>query len=287
MTYDVHQHLWPPDFVTALAARSAPPFLRGDQLTTLEGTFTIALGSHDPARRVGQLDRDGIDVAVLSLQPGLGLELLDRAERDELEQTWLAGIRQVVEAGAGRFLALAPWRRFDGCVGTSVGATALLDEAVGADLLAEIDVASGFLFVHPDVLAPVPAGRPDWWQWVAGYTGQMQAAYLAWLGGLRERYPSIRIVFAVLAGGAPIQHERLVHRGVFPRTSLDPNTAFDTASYGRRAIELCIETFGVERLVYGSDTPVVDSQPTLGAVHGLGDSVARLLQTDNPERLLS
>jgi predicted TIM-barrel fold metal-dependent hydrolase len=114
----------------------------------------------------------------------------------------------------------------------------------------------------------------------------MQRAYLAWLGGLRERYPAVRIVFAMLAGGAPIHHERLIHRGVDVRGSLDPNTLFDTASYGRRAIELCIETFGVERVVYGSDTPVIDSAPTLRAVRDLGDSVACLLQSDNSERLL-
>jgi predicted TIM-barrel fold metal-dependent hydrolase len=115
----------------------------------------------------------------------------------------------------------------------------------------------------------------------------MQRAYLAWLAGGRERHPALRIVFALLAGGAPFQHERLIHRGVDVRGSLDPGTLFDTASYGRRAIELCIETFGVERLVYGSDTPVVDSQQTLDAVRAMGDSVTHLLQTDTPGRLLT
>ena len=33
------------------------------------------------------------------------------------------------------------------------------------------------------------------------------------------------------------------------------NIYFDTASYGRRSLEFCLATFGVTRLVYGSDAP--------------------------------
>ena len=52
------------------------------------------------------------------------------------------------------------------------------------------------------------------------------------------------------------------------------NVFFDTASYGRRALELCIETFGVEQLVFGTDTPVVDPTPAIRAVDAFGESVA-------------
>jgi hypothetical protein len=114
----------------------------------------------------------------------------------------------------------------------------------------------------------------------------MQAAYFAWLGSGRDRWPTLRVVFAILAGGAPFQLERVAHRGVEVRSSLDPNTFFDVATYGRRAIELVIETFGVGQLVYGSDTPVVDPQPTLRAVRGFGDSVTQILQIDTPAALL-
>lgn len=252
---------------------------------TPEGSFQVDLASHDPERRLAALDRDGIDVAVLSLQPSLGIERLHGPEREELELAWLEATRDLAATARGRFRVLAPWRVADGCAGTSVGTSAMLDPEA-EPVLAQVDAVGGLVFVHPESEGPVPAGRPAWWNWTAGYTGQMQHAYLAWLGGLRERYPAVRAVFAMLAGGAPIQHERLVHRGVHVRGSLDPDTLFDTASYGRRAIELCIETFGVERVVYGSDTPVIDPEPTLRAVRELGESVARLLQSDNSERLV-
>jgi predicted TIM-barrel fold metal-dependent hydrolase len=287
VTFDVHQHLWPPSFLAALGARTSPPFLRGDELVTPEGSFALDRAAHDPERRLAALDRDGIDAAVLSLQPTLGCEALPPAERDELELAWLEGIEELTRASGGRFLAFAPWRAVPALAGTSVGASALVDLDRHASLLAEVDAAGGVLFVHPEAETGPPPGRPGWWSWTAGYTGQMQQAYLSWLAGGRDRLPAVRVVFAILAGGAAVQHERLAHRGVDVRSALDPNTLFDTASYGRRAIELCIETFGVERLVYGSDTPVVDPGPTLDAVRAMGDSVTHVLQSDTPGRLFT
>lgn len=284
-SFDVHQHLWPESFVAELRRRASHPRLEGSTLVTSEGVFEVDLDRHHPERRVDELDRDGIDIAVLSLQPSLGIEALPPAERDELEGAWSTGIAEIVASSAGRFRAFAPWRVEPGFVGTSVGASALLSEG-GAAILGDVDVAGGVLFIHPEAGGPLPPGRPEWWQWTAVYTWQMQQAYLAWLGGLRARYPRVKAVFAMLAGGAPIQHERLVHRGVHVRQADDPATVFETSSYGRRALELCIETFGIERLVYGSDAPVVDPASTLAAVRSLGTAATRLLLSENAERLL-
>jgi predicted TIM-barrel fold metal-dependent hydrolase len=187
----------------------------------------------------------------------------------------------------GRFRALAPWRVVEGFQGTSVGASAIVEADRHAELLAEVESAGGYVFVHPEAEGANPAGRPEWWSWTAGYTAQMQRAYLAWLAGGRGRWPNLKVVFAMLAGGAPIHLERLAHRGVDVRSALEPNVFFDVATYGRRAIELCIETFGVVQLVYGSDMPVVDPHPTLQAVRGFGDAVTTVLQTETPGLLLS
>jgi predicted TIM-barrel fold metal-dependent hydrolase len=59
----------------------------------------------------------------------------------------------------------------------------------------------------------------------------------------------------------------------------------DVASYGRRAIELCLTTFGIRQLLYGSDLPVVDPLPTLHAVRGFGDAVADAICGENPTLL--
>lgn len=287
-TFDVHQHLWPRAFLDALRARDEPPVVRGNTLTTAEGSFELDLREHEqPERRVAMLDRDGIDVAVLSLQPSLGCELLAPAERDELEHAWLEGTAELVRDAAGRLRAFAPWRVADGFVGTSVGASALLDPDAHGALLAAVDRAGGVLFVHPEAEPEQPARRPPWWNWTLGYAAQMQRAYLAWLADGRERLPSVRVVFSILAGGGPYLLERLSQRGVDVRSALDAQVYFDTATHGRRAIELCIETFGAHQLVYGSDTPVVEPRFTLDAVRGFGQAVADILQRETPGALLS
>ena len=255
-------------------------------LTTPEGSLELDLGVHDPEQRAEALDRDGIDVAVLSLQTTLGIEALPASERDELELAWVDGIRQIVRDSGGRFRALAPWRVIDGFDGTSAGVSSLLEPEAHAALLSEIDAGGGVLFVHPESSGPLPPGRPGWWGWTTGYTSQMQRAYFAWLADGRERLPAVRVVFSILAGGGPFLLERLSQRGVEVRSALDPGVFFDTATHGRRAIELCIETFGAGQLVYGSDMPVVDPRLTLQAVRGFGDAVARLLQIDTPGALL-
>lgn len=286
-TYDVHQHLWPERFRAALAARDAPPLLSRGELVTVEGRFPIDLAAHEPEARIRALDRDGIDVAVLSLQASLGLEALSVGARDELEAVWAEEVLEIASASDGRFLALSPSRVRSGFAGVLLGAASLLDLDRVSPALDAAATLECPVFVHPEAGAPTPAALPSWWTWVVGYPAQMQAAYLAWLGGGRERWPTLRIVFALLAGGAPFQLERLAHRGLDVRSALDPNTFFDVATYGRRAIELLIETFGVHQLAYGSDTPVVDSRPTLDAVRGFGDAVAHILQIETPGRLLA
>jgi hypothetical protein len=286
-TYDVHQHLWPAAFVDALEARTEPPCLAGGTLTTREGTFQVDLAMHEPEARLHALDRDEIDVAVLSLQPSLGLDRIEMTEREALEQIWSESTLGVVSASGGRLVAFSPSRLREGFVGISIGASAFADFDAAATVLDAAAAAETVVFVHPEAAERASSSRPDWWNWVTRYPALAQEAYLAWLAFGRERWPTLRVLFAILAGGGPFQLERLARRGVDVRSALDPNTFFDVATHGRRAIELCVETFGVGQLVYGSDLPVVDTAPTLAAVRGFGDSVAHVLQSDTPVRLLT
>ncbi len=282
---DVHQHLWPEAFVSALAARKEPPLLRGSTLEIAEGTCEIDLRENDLERRLAAMDRDAVDVAVISLQPTLGIDLLPAGARDALVAAWEDGMLELVAAAGGRLEALASSRPRPGFVGLCVPAEALLDLDRLARAAETLERGAGFLFVHPGVVAP-RAGAPSWWPALVDYPAQMQAAYLEWVHRGQSRHPGLPVVFAILAGGGPIQLERLASRGVDVRSSLHANVFFDTASYGRRALELCIETYGVEQLVYGSDAPVVDAEPGLQAVRGFGESVERLIRHDNPNRLL-
>ncbi len=285
-TYDLHRHLWPEALVEAFAARSHPPFLRG-RILELDpgGAFEVDPAAYGLAACLRGLDRDGVDVGVVSCPPTLGLELLPADEAEPLLQAYHAGVSELVAASGGRLRALSVGRVLDGFAGTSVAAVNLLDLDRLAGLLDELDRRKGLLFVHPGPAAP-PAGAPTWWAAIVDYAAQMQSAYAAWLAAGAERWPTLRVVFAILAGGAPFQLERLRARGGELDAALNPNLYLDTASYGRRALELCLATYGGGQLVYGSDFPVIDSGPTLEAVRGFGPAAADAMLTQNPERLL-
>jgi hypothetical protein len=277
-SYDVHQHLWPAPVLDVLRARREPPRLDGDVLELAEGRFLVDLRAHDPEERLRLLDRDGVDVAVLSPAPTLEWEACG-----ELADAYHEGARALAASSGGRFLALAcGGASLEGFAGACVSAKALV--AGLGELPTELERAGRVLFVHPGPPAAVPESAPPWWCAVTDYTSQMQAAYFAWIADGAERHPGLNVVFAILAGGAPVQFERLLSRD--PQgPSFHPNVYLDTASYGRRALELCLDAVGAGRLVYGSDVPVIDPRPTLEELAGLGPSVERAARVENPTRL--
>jgi hypothetical protein len=285
-TFDFHQHLWPDPFVAALRARRASPRLEGDVLYLgSEPPAPVDLGGHRLERRLELLDRDRIDVAIVSLQTGIGIERLSDAEQEELVGAWEEGMRDVCAASEGRVRTLAPGRALDGHCGACVGAPALLELDTIAPLLGELERRAMPLFVHPGPAAP-PDGAPLWWGALVDYTAGMQTAHAAWLAHGVARWPRLNVVFAMLAGGAPFHIERFQSRGVSERAILTPTVFFETSSYGRRALELTLATVGVGQLVYGSDLPIIDTEMTLQAIRGFGDALAECLLVTNPTRLL-
>jgi 6-methylsalicylate decarboxylase len=279
-TFDVHQHLLPPVLVEALSARREPPRIVGRSLELAEGTFPFEERDHDLGERIALLDRDGIDVAIVSLAPTMETE-----GNPELEQAYNEGIRAVVAEAGGRLRAFAAGECLDGFAGVCVSAPALV-RGLG-ELPDELARAGQALLVHPGPPGAPPAGAPSWWTAVVDYPAQMQAAYFAWLDDGVDRHPDLDVVFAVLAGGAPVQLERLRSRGGDPDRANHPRIHLDVASYGGRALELCLAAVGPAQLVYGSDRPVVDATPTLDALAGLGADVLDTVRRDNPERLFA
>jgi predicted TIM-barrel fold metal-dependent hydrolase len=283
--FDVHQHLWPRAFIEALSQRTEIPYVDDKTLYVREGVFEIDDAVNELDTRLALLDRAEIDIAIVSLQPTLGLESIDPVARNRLEGIWEEGILQVAAVAGGRILPLAVGAPREGFAGVAVGADRLDDLGMLAPTLDALR-GTGFLFVHPVSGSP-PAGAPPWWAAVVDYSSQMQRAYLAWLAGAQERWPDVRVVFAILAGGGPIQLERLASRGVELRSVLHRNLFFDTASYGPRALGLCVDALGAEQLVFGTDVPVVDPSHAAGALEALGESVERLVRHDNLLGLLA
>jgi hypothetical protein len=283
-TIDFHQHLWPDGLVGLLSRRRTPPFLRGDVLTTVEGTFEVDLAAHRLSSRLAALDRMGIERAVVSLQPTLGIHLLPAGEARPLIDAYHEGALELAEQSRGRIIPLSVGVTLDGFAGVCVPARFIWQERTSLRV-ADLVERNQFLFVHPGPAA-FDGIDEDWWAPVVDYTAQMQTAYAAWLAWGAERWPCLPIVFAILAGGAPFQLERLASRGVDTTLATRANIYFDTASYGRLALEFCLAAFGVQRLVYGSDAPVIEPTPPLDAIQTLGKEAVDAICSRNALALL-
>jgi len=300
---DVHQHLLPEQLIAELARRQEPPMLirRRDGWTfrvSGEPDSVLSLDATNVALRSVELRREKIDRALVALSTALGIETLPAEEALPLLEAHHRGIEDL-PAGFGGWGAVqleAPEpAEVDaaigrGCAGVSLPATALASPDALAHvgpLLARLEFHDAPLFVHPGpVAAAGEAGPvkplPVWWPALTDYVAQMQAAWFAFLHGGRREHPRLRVLFAMLAGGAPLQLERFVARGGTAPLAPDPAVFYDTSSYGTRMLEAMAGAVGVEQLVYGSDRPVVDA-----AAPPLGPELGRLLRCTNPHSLLT
>jgi 6-methylsalicylate decarboxylase len=284
MRIDIHQHIWTEPLLDALSQRRCLPFVRRTRegLTVLhsaqERPYVIDVASESVIERTRLLRTDRVDVAVICLSSPVGIEALSQSEARELIDAHLAGVRAL----GGRFAAWGPLPietpevadvddMLDrGCPGVSVPASAL----AGPDalrrmgpVLEHVQARAVPLFVHPGgAMSPGAAeaslNEPLWWRALTDYVSQMHAAWLTFSGCGRREFPYLKVVFAMLAGGAPLLIERLTTRGG-PAVDLDdPLTFYDTSSYGPKLVEAMARWVGPSQLVYGSDRPVIEPVPT-------------------------
>ncbi len=310
MNLDVHQHLLGEPLIEALARRSAAPRLiaRREGWTfrlAAEPDSILAVEATDAELRRADLEAEGIDRALVALSTALGIESLPPEEAAELIEAHHAGLEELpVEFRGWGAVPLAGDEpdptsvdaALDrGCVGITLPATALADPAAVerlAPLLARLEERGAPLFVHPGpVLDPSASGAaarlPHWWPALTDYVAQMQAAWFAFLHAGRPSHPDLRVLFAMLAGGAPLQLERYAARRGVPAPGPDPLVFYDTSSYGPQMIGAMAAAVGAAQLVYGSDRPVVAPRAADRDQAWPNPDLRQALLAANPARLLN
>jgi 6-methylsalicylate decarboxylase len=286
---DVHQHVWTEPLVAALAARRELPFVRRENGLTIlylagERPYVIDLPGESPSARGQLVALDGVDRALVCLSSPLGIEGLERSQSLALIDAYHDGALSLGEPfGVWGAIALDGADPHDvdrtlarGCVGLSLpaGALASVDAIVGlCAVLARLEANGAPLLIHPGpgrvtgplgLRAPVRAQTqeaslrdPLWWPALTCYPALQQAAWLAFHAVGRVRHPELRVIFAMLAGLAPLHAERLLARGGTLPGDPDPLVFYETSSYGPTAIGLMEDAVGARQLLYGSDRPVV------------------------------
>ncbi len=283
MLVDAHQHIWTVPLLERLAQRDSLPLVRyEDGLTVLhsaaESPYVIDVAAESTERRAVRVREDGLDLALIAISSPIGIEALPRERALELIDAHLDGVLALPSEFAAWGPIAVDGAEPDevdhllgrGCVGISLTAGALASpdalERLGPVLerIARRDVT---LFVHPGRAPgqrPTPSefGEPLWWRALTDYVSQMQAAWLSFVTRGRREHPELKVLFAMLAGGAPLLAERLDTRGGPVVDLRDPLTFYENSSYGPAAVEMMAHLVGEAQMLYGSDRPVIEPLPT-------------------------
>lgn len=290
---DVHTHILPPrweDLAARFGGSRWPRLVReagGGCSLYLGETFnrTLTPSALDPAARLADMDRLGIERQVLSPPPPLFCYWADGAAAAEFCRIQNDAIAAAVAAHPARFLGAATLplqapalavKELERVVTTlgfpcvEVGSNVEgrdLDDASLApvwEAAAALDVA---LFVHPpmSVLAAERFRRYNLVQAVGNPLETALAMSRVVYGGVLDRWPGLRWCFAH-GGGAFAYALARIDRGwevlaeshaAIPRPPSAYARAFyvDSLTHSPRALAFLLGTYGDHRIVLGSDYP--------------------------------
>jgi aminocarboxymuconate-semialdehyde decarboxylase len=192
-----------------------------------------------------------------------------------------------------------------GVLGVALGCSVLgrpLDDAAFQPLFAELNRRKTVVFVHP-VGAGGGPNSEDFsltWMLASRFEDTIAMARLI-LSGLTLRFPDIRFIIPHLGGTMPLFLQRMdnvaerdgwreKHSAEFMPSDLARRFWFDTVNEQHSALRCACETFGVERLLLGTDWPMLPPEKLKHFVdyvpEALGAEDARQIFEVNPARLL-
>ncbi len=286
---DVHAHVSPDAYLTRLQELAGDdPVLRGVAdwyLKGFPGKLPAACTRYmfgDLVERIPALDDAGIAVQIIS--PGSALLFPEGAShREELVTAWNNAVHDQISRAPGRFALLSglPLPDVDAalreiererervahvgfCITSHVHGAGIEDPR-WAPVFERLDELSSVVFVHPSGFR-VEGLLERSLNVDLGTQFDDALTAVALSSGMTSSYPNIRWIVAHLGGAFPFLLERLdehwerdrAHRASVhaPSESLD-NIYFECAGHGDRAIAFALGVYGPERMLLGTDFPMV------------------------------
>lgn len=323
---DIHNHFFPRTWPDLAARYGTPnwPWIKH----TDPGKAEIMLGDQffrhvysacwDPAVRLEEMDRDGVDMQIISATPVLFA--YDRPAEHALDcaQLFNDAALEICAEGKGRLRSLCqvPLQHVDAAcqelsrcmraghlgvqIGNHVGDKNLDDPGIVTFLHHCADEGAAVL-VHPWEMFGQSRMPKYMMPWTVGMPAETQLGIVAMiLSGAFDRLPrNLKICFAHGGGSFAFLLGRLQNawehhpaaRGVCefgPKQYVD-RFYVDSAVFDHRALQLLVETMGVDRVVLGSDYPFpLGEHPIGGLIRSSRfprDVQARLLGTNAAEFL--
>ena len=282
---DVHHHILPPRYVTAVGEDAIGRLLVSGKVP-----------SWTPEIAIEVMDRHGIEKAYTSMSAP-GVSGFTEADTTRIVRSFNddgARLRRDYPRRFGTFSYLPlPYvaavlaeiahvfeeMETDGvCLLTSYGRHLLGDNRF-APIFDELNRRKAVVFVHPDVgpcgcqISGVPAATIDF------PFDTTRAILSLMMSGTFRRCPDIRFIFSHAGGTVPFLAERLARLERIPtnRDVLNPgvlatlkNLYFDTAlSANRYAFASLTELVEIDHILFGSDYPFAPEDTTAASVEGL------------------
>lgn len=299
--HDVHTHFFPRDLPPpsdgAIAEGWPVVVDQGQQVQVYQrGKLVRVLDSSawDSRSRFRDMERDGVDAQVIMPTPFTFLYDSDPALTIQYVQAQNDVLAALVEAGNGRFYGLGALPLQDpaaavaeihrlrftlGLHGVEIGTHAsryLLHDRELDPVFGELERWDAAVFVHPWMpVAPRRSGHHGL-SFGLGRPVETELAVGSLLfGGCLDRHPGLRVCLAHGGAGIPALRGRLRNgwqrqpeRSRWPQC--DPQDALkklwaDGLTYDPFALTLAEDTFGVDRMVVGSDYPFAAQERPIGA----------------------
>ena len=252
-----------------------------------DGTFfrRVEANCWDPGRRLEECERTGVDVQVLSTVPVMFSYWAKPADGLDLCRFLNDHLASVVGRHPDRFVGLGtvPMQDADlacgelercvrdlGLAGIEIGSHvngSNLDEPALFPVFRRAAELGAAVFVHPWEMLGADRLRKYWLPWLVGMPAETSVAICsAIFGGVLERLPSLRLMFAHGGGSFAFTLGRIEHgfrsrpdlcavdNPVGPRAYLGVFWV-DSLVHDAGALRFLVDTVGADRIALGSDYP--------------------------------
>lgn len=325
MTVDIHAHVVPQEFITAVAREvpQATPQVTGSGdewfLTYPSGRRSGPMppGMFDTGRRLADMDRQGVAVQALSVPPmhflyGLPDEVAGTAAR--LHNDAMIAMAQSqpdrfqvlatlpLQSAEAAIAELERVARAPGVVGVELGTNLnglLLDHPSLTEVWSALDRSGMCVVLHPDNVAGADRMQGHYLHnFVGNPSDTTLAAGALIFGGVLTRNGTVRVALLHGGGFLPYQIGRFDHGWrVRPEardlpvapSSLLERFYFDTLTHDPAALAFLLQRVGPQRLCLGSDYPfdMADPDP-VGTVRAtLQEPALQAVLEDTPRALLT